>query len=122
MHYTNRELVALRDGLEAEIFRLKTLRRLPGRAADATRISEQIADLNRERLALCAAIVQRRFEASRDVVSFARWVTGNGAVDDFHQMRPARTREIMPQLLFRSGALNNLKGRLSRLLAADPLA
>jgi len=117
MPYTNRELIASRDTLEAELYRLKTLQRMSGRAADATRINEQIAELNRERVALCAAIVHRRFEASKDVVSFSRWVSGNGAINAGRPMRPAR-RALQPPS-FRASAPINLKEAFSRLLAAD---
>ncbi|HTW54060.1 MAG TPA: hypothetical protein VMU69_28770 [Bradyrhizobium sp.] len=98
MPYRNRELIAARDLLEAEIFRLKALQRVPGRAADATRIREQITELNRDRVALCATIVHRRLEASKDVVSLSRWVSGNGALDVVHRMRslPARDAALLP--------------------------
>jgi hypothetical protein len=100
MAYMNHELVTLRDMLEAEIFRLKTLHRIRGHAVDGTRINEQVAELNRDRVALCAAIVHRRFEASRDVVSFSRWVSGNGVLDGLrHWLQPPSAREAMQRPL-----------------------
>ena len=80
---TNRELNARRSTIEREIERLKALKNMPLRAAEAEFIDQQIASLNCERVALCALIVNRRIEASRDVVVFSRWVTGNGVFDNF---------------------------------------
>lgn len=79
---TNRDVAAMREALEYEIFRLQALKKLPGRSADVPFIERQIAYLNRERVALCAAIVARRIEASKDVVEFSRWVNGNGALNN----------------------------------------
>lgn len=88
---TNRDISAMREALEYELFRLQALKNLPGRTADAAFIDRQIVYLNRERVALCAAIVNRRIEASKDVVTFSRWVNGNGALNNvpFHRPRSA---------------------------------
>lgn len=88
MPYTDRELTAVRNMLDAEMFRLKSLQHMPGRAADVRWLSEKIAELNHDRVALCAAIVHRRFEAAKDVVSFSRWVSGDGAIDSCRRMKP----------------------------------
>ena len=119
MPYTNRELIAARDVLEAEIFRLKRLQRMPGRAADATRIREQITELNRDRVALCAAIVHRRFEASKEVVSLARWVSGNGALDALHQMWPLPARDAVLFPSSRTSMPTSSKEAFSLYSAAD---
>ena len=79
---TNRDLSAMRDAIEHEIVRLKAPQNMPLRVAEAEFIDQQIASLNRERVALCAVIVNRRIEASRDVVIFSRWVSCNGAFDN----------------------------------------
>ena len=79
---TNRELSAMRKSLEFELFTLRALKNMPGRAADAVLVDRQIASLHRERVVLCAAIVNRRIEASKDVVEFSRWASGNGALNN----------------------------------------
>jgi len=78
---TNRDLAAMRDAVEYELSRLRALKSLPGREADAAFIDRQISALSRERIALTAAIVNRRAEAAKDVVVFSRWVSGNGVLD-----------------------------------------
>jgi len=88
---TNHDLTAMREALEYELFRLQALKNLPGRAADAAFIDRRIASLNRERVALAAAIVNRRIEASKDVVMFSRWANGNGALDAIALSCPAKT-------------------------------
>ncbi|HEV2188948.1 MAG TPA: hypothetical protein VGR70_17195 [Stellaceae bacterium] len=81
---TNRDLCAMREALEYELFRLQALKNLPGRAADATYIDRQIVSLTRERASLSAAIVNRRIEASKTVVEFSRWADGNGALENLY--------------------------------------
>jgi len=85
------DLAAMREALEYELFRLQALKNLPGRAADAAFIGRQIVSLNRERVALCAAIVNRRIEASRDVVMFSRWANGYGALNNISFRRSTRS-------------------------------
>lgn len=88
---TNRDLCAMREALEYELFRLQALKNLPGRAADATYIDRQIVSLTRERASLSAAIVNRRIEASKTVVEFSRWADGNGALDNLYFRGSARS-------------------------------
>jgi hypothetical protein len=88
---TNRDLTAMREALEYELFRLQALKNLPGRTADPAFVDRQLVSLNRQRVALCAAIVNRRIEASKDVVVFSRWATGNGALNNIPVRRPARS-------------------------------
>ena len=78
---TNRDLSAMRAAVEYEISKLKMLRTAEGRRADVDYIDRQLISLSRERLVLSAAIVSRQAEAAKDVVAFARWVSGDGALD-----------------------------------------
>jgi len=79
---TNRDLNAMRDELDRELFRLHALRSKPNRPAETERIERQIGLLCRRRVAICAAIVNRRIEASRNIVSLLRWASGCGALDN----------------------------------------
>jgi hypothetical protein len=78
---TDRDLAKMREAIDYELFRLITLRKMPLGTTGVDEIAVEIAKLHRERVALCAAIANRRAEASRSVVSFARWANGNGALD-----------------------------------------
>ena len=91
---TNRDLCAMRESLEYELFRLQTLKNLPGCVTGAGFIDRHMASLNRERHALSAAIVNRRIEASKDVVVFARWASGNGVLDAISLPRQARNADF----------------------------
>jgi ABC-type siderophore export system fused ATPase/permease subunit len=77
---TNRDLVAMRAAIEHELLQLQLTRRLSGRSTDTDFTERQIASLNRKRVALSAAIVNRRIEAAKDIVVFSRWANGNGAL------------------------------------------
>lgn len=81
MKATNRELASMREAIEYEIFRLNHLRRVPRRRVDKELIDRQVASLSHQRAALRAVMVNRRVEAAKDIVIFARWVSGNGALD-----------------------------------------
>ena len=76
---TNRDLAAMQDAVEHELIQLHT-RRLASPAAETVSVDCQIALLHRTRIALSAAMVSRRNEASKDIVTFSRWVSGNGAL------------------------------------------
>ncbi len=81
MIITNRDLNAMRDELDRELFRLQALKSMPNRRTETERIERQIGLLPRSRVAVCAAIVNRRIEASQHIVSLSRWTSGNGALD-----------------------------------------
>jgi hypothetical protein len=80
MPKTNRDLAMMRELIDYEMLRLTLLRNMPMHAPRAAEIAEEISKLRRERIALCAAIINRRAEASRSVVSLSRWASGNGAL------------------------------------------
>ncbi|MGE5271214.1 MAG: hypothetical protein ACM3JG_16255 [Thiohalocapsa sp.] len=75
---TNRDLAAIKQIVHREIDRLQHL-------AAGTRhtacIERELSVLYRQRLAVSAALVNRRVEASNRIVNFSRWVSGNGALD-----------------------------------------
>lgn len=71
----------MREAIDYELLRLTSLAKLGLDAAGAGGVAFEIARLRRERIALCAAIANRRTEAARTVVSFARWASGDGALD-----------------------------------------
>jgi hypothetical protein len=74
---TNRDLVQMQQILDREISRLN---RLAGGARDTERIETRLATMCRQRISVCAALVNRRIEAANKVVEFSRWVSGNGAL------------------------------------------
>jgi low affinity Fe/Cu permease len=74
---TNRDLAAMQELLDREILRLK---RMPSSAPEGTWIEGRLSSVCRQRIAVCAALVNRRIEASNKVVVFSRWVSGNGAL------------------------------------------
>jgi len=84
---TAQDLEAMRQVIDGEIFRLTTLRMLPGRRGELDYIDGELAALSRDRRALSIALINREIEASRNPVSFSRWVSGNGALDDVRKRR-----------------------------------
>jgi len=78
---TNRDLAAMRAALDGEINRLIALKTTCTGTANSDYVDGRIASLSRERAALYTAIVNRRFEAAKNVVVLARWASGNGALD-----------------------------------------
>ena len=119
---TNRDLSAMREAVEYELFRLQSLKNLPGCKAEAAFIDRQIASHNRERVVLCAAIINRRIEAARNVVMFARWANDNGALNNIsfgHSIRrPANTRAVLKSVhdesvMPRTAALSLAKARVN---------
>ena len=79
---TNRALNTMRDKLDTEISRMNALRGWLPSSRDAAFIDRRLASLARQRVALCAAIVNRRTEAAKNVVVFSRWANGYGALDE----------------------------------------
>jgi hypothetical protein len=78
---TNYDLAAMRESLGHELLRLTMLPTMSVPTPHAIEIAWEIAKLQRERIAICAIIVDRRIVASRPMVSFGRWASGNGALD-----------------------------------------
>ncbi len=74
---SNRDLAEMQRILDREILRLSGLTR--GRRGTG-RIENRLALMCRQRIAICAALVNRRIEAANKVVLFSRWVSGNGAL------------------------------------------
>ena len=74
---TDRDLVEMQRILDREIFRLN---RLAGGARGPGGIETRLAMMCRQRISVCAALVNRRIEAANKVVEFSRWVSGNGAL------------------------------------------
>jgi hypothetical protein len=74
---TNRDLAAIKQIVHAEIDRLQ---RMAAGTRDTARIGRELKVLYRQRLAVAAALVNRRIEASNKIVDFSRWVSGNGAI------------------------------------------
>jgi hypothetical protein len=74
---TNRDLVEMQQILDREIFRLN---RLAGGPRGPGGIETRLAMMCRQRISVCAALVNRRIEAANKVVEFSRWVSGNGAL------------------------------------------
>jgi hypothetical protein len=74
---TNWDLVQMQQILDREIFRLN---RLAGGARGPGGIETRLAMMCRQRISVCAALVNRRIEAANKVVEFSRWVSGNGAL------------------------------------------
>ncbi len=76
---TNRDLAIMQQLLDHEILRLHGL---PSGMAKPAWINRRLASLCHQRIAICAARVNRRMEASKRVVEFSRWVNGDGALRD----------------------------------------
>jgi hypothetical protein len=76
---TNRDLTAMRELIDGEIRRFDAMAKAaPGQYW----IQKQLLALCRQRLAVCAALVNRRAEAGKSVVDFTRWMSGNGALGE----------------------------------------
>ena len=75
---TNRDLAAIEQIVHQEIDRLQ---HLAGGTRDTAKVERALSVLYRQHLAICTALVNRRIEASNKIVSFSRWVSGNGALD-----------------------------------------
>ncbi len=73
---TNRDLARIRERLDLEILRFGAMAKS---APEQAWIGNRLTHLSRQRLAICAALVNRRAEASKNVVNFSRWASGNGA-------------------------------------------
>ena len=90
---TNRDLAVIKQIVDGEINRLRQLK-LGTR--DTAPIEHKLYILYRQRLAVCAALVNRRIEASNKIVMFSRWVSGNGVLDRIAtqgQAKPGSTRD-----------------------------
>ena len=87
---TNRDLAKMREAIDYELLRLTSLSKLGLDAFSADDVAVEIAKLQREPILLCAAIVNRRVETARSVVSLARWASGNGALDALFSCRRSR--------------------------------
>ncbi len=74
---TNRDLVEMQQTLDREILRLN---HLAGGTSGPRWIETRLALMCRQRISVCAALVNRRIEAANKVVLFSRWVSGNGAL------------------------------------------
>jgi hypothetical protein len=73
---TNRDLAEMQQILDREILRLNLLAGSRGPGG----IDQRLALMCRQRISVCAALVNRRIEAANKVVEFSRWVSGNGAL------------------------------------------
>jgi hypothetical protein len=51
---------------------------LAGAASEQNWISDWLAFLSRQRIAVCAKLVDRRIEEAKDAVDLSRWFNGNG--------------------------------------------
>jgi hypothetical protein len=74
---TNRDLKSMQRILDCRIIALK---QLAGAAPEQNWISRRLAFLSRQRIAVCATLVNRRIEAARHIVDLSRWFNGNGAL------------------------------------------
>ena len=74
---TNRDLAKMQEILDQEI---RLLTRSLGTAPEQNMIEARLSLLSRQRIAVCAAVVNRRIEASNKVIVFSRWISGNGAL------------------------------------------
>lgn len=75
---TNHDLAAIKQIANREIDRLLYL---AGGTRDTACIERELSLRYRQRLAICAVLVNRRIEASNKIVDFSRWFSGNGALD-----------------------------------------
>jgi hypothetical protein len=75
---TNRDLLAMQQILDREILGMQD----SASRDQSTSVGRELVLLCRLRIAVCAALVNRRLEASKNVVVFSRWVSGNGALGD----------------------------------------
>ena len=74
---TNQDLVEMQQILDREITRLN---RLTAGTRGPGWFENRLGLLCRQRISVCAALVNRRIEAANKVVEFSRWVSGNGAL------------------------------------------
>jgi len=74
---TNRDLTTMQELLDFEILRFNAMAK---GAPEQAWIRHRLVRLTRQRITLCAALVNRRAEAAKNVVDFSRWVSGNGAL------------------------------------------
>lgn len=74
---TNRELMAIQLLLDSEIAALCKLR---DSKSCQRWVSSRLLTLQRERIAICATLVNRRIEAAKPVVDLACWFNGSGAL------------------------------------------
>lgn len=74
---TNLDLASMQELLDREIL---LLHRVLSNTPEPTLIEARLSSLGRQRIAVCAALVARRIEASKKVVVFSDWVSGNGAL------------------------------------------
>ena len=74
---TNRDLKSMQRILD---WRITELKQLADDAPEQNWISDRLAFLSRQRIAVCATLVNRRIEAARHVVDLSRWFNGNGAL------------------------------------------
>ena len=74
---TNQDLVEMQQILDREILRFN---RLTAGTRGPGWIENRLDLLCRQRISVCAALVNRRIEAANQVVEFSRWVSGNGAL------------------------------------------
>ena len=86
---TNRDLATIKEIVDCEINRL---RHLATGTRDTAGIDRQLSVLYRQRLAVCAVLLNRRVEASKGIVDFSRWINGSGALDVL-----ARSRSAIPR-------------------------
>ena len=74
---TNQDLVEMQQILDREILRLN---RLTAGTRGPGWIENRLELLCRQRISVCAALINRRVIAANQVVEFSRWVSGNGAL------------------------------------------
>ena len=74
---TNQDLVEMQRILDREILRLH---RLTSGTRGPAWIENRLELLCRQRISVCAALINRRLIAANQVVEFSRWVSGNGAL------------------------------------------
>jgi hypothetical protein len=75
---TNRDLLAMQQLLDREILRMQG----PASRDQSAWVGRELVLLCRQRIAVCAALVNRRLEAPKKVVVFSRWVSGDGVLGD----------------------------------------
>jgi hypothetical protein len=86
---TNFDLKAIQHILDCRIMELK---QLVGAAPDQAWISDRLAAIGRQRIAVSAILVNRRIEAAKKVVDLSRWFSGNGPLSDTSVKSRHRTR------------------------------
>jgi hypothetical protein len=76
---TNRDLIAMRELIDFEIQKFAAMAKA---TSGQEWVEKHLLSLCRQRLAVCAALVNRRAEAAKSVVDFSRWASGNGAIHE----------------------------------------